>query len=326
MNNDKPGWPSDQEGQGPDKQGNSGGMLDDFAEESYADAEEPGIPLEELQIPKSAPPAVQKLKPKMPSLMELTKTKIDMDAIRNVSAKVSKKVESLLHKTVEDRAVRSAPGELKPLKLITNYKNSPPCGQKWGEAAGEERIRSCGRCQLRVYNFRDMDQGEAEDLVSRMEGGAKPKLFKRGDGKFLSTACPVGRRIKLYKVVPFAVSLVLFSLMGALLWLTPSARVIPTSISLTSFAPALHPDSARGDALSPQPGANDVAARKKERAEIAVSSRNEKVVSILEHDDKQISDALASQALPVPGGGVTAHRDKQIQDVEDSMRPEKLAK
>jgi hypothetical protein len=59
---------------------------------------------------------------------------------------------------------------------------------------GDERVRLCRLCDLRVYNISQMTRNEAESLIANSEGRICARLFRRVDGTIITRDCPVGLR------------------------------------------------------------------------------------------------------------------------------------
>ena len=71
--------------------------------------------------------------------------------------------------------------------------NAAGCPARWGEMAGDDRSRVCGRCRQRLY---DVD-GLSTDAIDALIAGFEPapaRLFRRADGSLMSSDCPLGRR------------------------------------------------------------------------------------------------------------------------------------
>jgi hypothetical protein len=52
-------------------------------------------------------------------------------------------------------------------------------------------VRYCGNCKRQVYNFSGIERPEAEALIFKHENQVAKTLFKRADGKFMTTDCPL---------------------------------------------------------------------------------------------------------------------------------------
>jgi hypothetical protein len=62
---------------------------------------------------------------------------------------------------------------------------------------GDQRVRFCGQCELKVYNLSAMTRTQAEDLIAGTEGRLCVRFYRRRDGSILTEDCPVGlRRLK----------------------------------------------------------------------------------------------------------------------------------
>ncbi len=144
-------------------------------------------------------------------------TILDVDAVRNVADKFiggkDKDVREL---------VRSAPGELGPMREQVRYEMAAPCGQRWRNLPEETRLSFCEQCHLQVYDFDGMTHLEAEQLVLQREERTGVAFFKRKDGKFLTNNCPVGiKAARTRKIILIGVSA------GAILLLVLSAVIRP---------------------------------------------------------------------------------------------------
>ncbi|MDX1934701.1 MAG: hypothetical protein SFU56_19060 [Capsulimonadales bacterium] len=57
---------------------------------------------------------------------------------------------------------------------------------------GTERVRSCDRCQHRVYNLSEMTSADAADLLRKAEGRICVRFYQRSDGTIMTRDCPAG--------------------------------------------------------------------------------------------------------------------------------------
>jgi hypothetical protein len=65
------------------------------------------------------------------------------------------------------------------------------CPWSWSETKGQARFRSCAKCQMCVYNLDGIDMPEAQALIYKRENRRKFTLYRRADGKFMTSDCPV---------------------------------------------------------------------------------------------------------------------------------------
>jgi hypothetical protein len=85
--------------------------------------------------------------------------------------------------------------------ILENIRVASPCQESWDAMAGTEQVRSCERCQHKVYNISEMNAAEAADLVRKAEGRLCVRFYRRADGTILTSDCPVGvaNKNKKYK-------------------------------------------------------------------------------------------------------------------------------
>jgi hypothetical protein len=113
----------------------------------------------------------------------IAKTRLDAEACMNVvSQMVSAKEQAAIQQPSQPR---------KPEKRVERYRKATPCESQWDEMSGTEKFRLCQQCSLFLYDFKDMDQAQAEELVVQRESKAPVEFFRRKDGKFLIKDCPV---------------------------------------------------------------------------------------------------------------------------------------
>ena len=78
--------------------------------------------------------------------------------------------------------------------LLARVRVASPCPADWEGMEGDERVRFCRLCDLKVYNLSEMTRAEAEALVARTEGRLCARLYRRADGTVLTKDCPRGLR------------------------------------------------------------------------------------------------------------------------------------
>lgn len=61
---------------------------------------------------------------------------------------------------------------------------------------GTDRVRACSLCQLNVYNLSGMSSQEARHFVSRAEGRACLRYFRRADGTVITADCPEAAEVQ----------------------------------------------------------------------------------------------------------------------------------
>ncbi len=102
---------------------------------------------------------------------------------------------------------------------VDSNKVASPCAWSWtGPSGNKGRVRACERCQTQVYDFSGMEMSEAEALIFKQESKKKFALYKRADGKFMTTDCPVQVQRKR--------NLVLLCVVGALVMISAVALMV----------------------------------------------------------------------------------------------------
>ena len=104
---------------------------------------------------------------------------------------------------------------------LHTLKVASPCHADWDEMQGDAQVRFCRTCRKNVYNLSEMTQGDAQALVSRLEGRLCVRFYTRADGTLLTQDCPVGLRAvrrKLVKKLSYAAALLLSCMSGLMRW------------------------------------------------------------------------------------------------------------
>ena len=79
-------------------------------------------------------------------------------------------------------------------ELLTHVRVAAPCAVSWETMAGGDRVRSCERCQHKVYNLSEMSAVDAAALLKNSEGKLCVRFYRRSDGTVMTRDCPVGAR------------------------------------------------------------------------------------------------------------------------------------
>jgi Carboxypeptidase regulatory-like domain len=83
---------------------------------------------------------------------------------------------------------------MKSSNHLDDLRIASPCPVGWAQMTGDDRVRFCEQCSLRVYNISAMTRIEAETLIANTEGRICARLFRRSDGTIITKDCPVGLR------------------------------------------------------------------------------------------------------------------------------------
>lgn len=72
-----------------------------------------------------------------------------------------------------------------------------PCPMKWADMAGDDRVRFCGRCELKVYDLSQLSADEACALVQRFEGRRLcVRMYRRRDGRVTTRDCTLAEKLR----------------------------------------------------------------------------------------------------------------------------------
>jgi hypothetical protein len=117
----------------------------------------------------------------------IAKTMLDHDILFAELNRSQSKIEAKARAVAEERALEP----FKPFIPIECSKKALPCDWTWDETYSSERYRYCGQCQRPVYNFAGLEIAEAEVIILKAENRSKYTLYKRTDGKIMTSDCPV---------------------------------------------------------------------------------------------------------------------------------------
>jgi hypothetical protein len=80
------------------------------------------------------------------------------------------------------------------LPVLDHIRVAAPCSESWDAMTGDDRARTCARCQHQVFDLSQMTRDEAEALIHSRTGRLCVRYFRRADGTILTADCPVGVR------------------------------------------------------------------------------------------------------------------------------------
>jgi hypothetical protein len=133
---------------------------------------------------------------------------------------VSKSAEKMILKAAEEQKEKLKE-PLVPFFPVQADRISSPCPWKWEGDEVKERIKYCDMCKHQVYNFAGIERPEAEALVFKHENQVAKTLFKRADGKFMSSDCPVAVKQTRGMVLAVVMGLLLLVIVFASMLLAP---------------------------------------------------------------------------------------------------------
>lgn len=140
------------------------------------------------------------------------KTQIDFDVCRETIIKFASVAEAKLKEKI---AAKQAEPPL-PVQPIEKYSMASPCPSKWEELSGCDHFRFSGQCKHYIYDFTSMRIEDVEQLVYTREGKKNIQFFRRKDGRFLTTDCPRGKRMRQKQMLLTVVAVAVFGGMAVL--------------------------------------------------------------------------------------------------------------
>lgn len=157
----------------------------------------------------------------------------------------------------------------KHTSLLRNVRVAAPCHESWDAMAGSDQVRSCERCQHKVYNLSELTEAEAEALLQSAEGRLCMRFYRRADGTIMTKDCPVGSTARRARRITQATAGVAAAVGTAAALLRPQPQA-----HVTMGAPMPLPVIQSTPEPLPQPVMGAVAApRNAELGEIALPER-----------------------------------------------------
>lgn len=125
----------------------------------------------------------------------IPKTMLDMDFLKESLSASVVRAEERLAESIAQKAAEP------PKQLLTadDYKiASPNCPFVWSENPDnpKERVKYCTNCSAQIYNLTGFDMGESQSLIFKRENRNNAPLYKREDGKFMTSDCPIALKKK----------------------------------------------------------------------------------------------------------------------------------
>lgn len=145
----------------------------------------------------------------------VAKTMLDREVLLAAVAKSAQRRAVLIKELVESRAAEPV------IEPIYGDKQATPCVWKWDETDTKGRVRHCGSCKKVIYNFDGMKLEEAQSLVFKHENLEKFQLYKRDDGKFMTSDCSIASKRRRHMVLVVAASILSITFAVALFMALP---------------------------------------------------------------------------------------------------------
>jgi len=199
------------------------------------------------QDPRSQGGGFQRIVKVMNPVIE--RTKLDFEACRDVVGKLLSDQEIRVQKETQDKLKALAAQVDKPPHPIEKYRKALPCQANWDDMSGTDQYRICGACKLFVYDFSSMELPAAMQIVFQRESKENPKFFKRKDGRFLTSDCPIGAKRGKQMALTIVGVLLVVGLLIVLVMSAPPPQPAVTSVQQPP-APARSPQSEVGSRAS----------------------------------------------------------------------------
>ena len=125
---------------------------------------------------------------------------------------------------------------------LNTIKVASPCHADWDQMQGDDQVRFCGGYRKSVYNLSEMTEGDAQALVSRLEGRLCVRFYTRTDGTLLTQDCPVGLgavRRKFVRKLSCAAAVLLSCAAGLVRW--PGAALASPAVKKHVTVPRTYP-------------------------------------------------------------------------------------
>lgn len=134
---------------------------------------------------------------------------------------------------------------------FSNMTVASPCAMRWEAMAGDDRVRSCSRCQQQVFFLSGMQRDEAERLIREKAGRLCVRYFQTTDGGIMTKDCPEGLQHKRQRTAALAAGLILSLLFGLFAWTWWHSDHAP--VDLQSRLRAVEPFRTIWEWLNPAP-------------------------------------------------------------------------
>lgn len=171
----------------------------------------------------------------------VAKTMLDQSVLMDVSSRFQAKRDA---KAAELAALKALE-PVKPFEPIVADKVVSRCPWAWENAEPTERFRVCTKCQAQVYNFEGLEIEEAEAIIFKRENRKHAALYKRADGKFMTSDCPTAIKARRDRTMMIMVGSALVVAAVVLIMLLPPppkhVDAPPPPDVTEEEAPKMHP-------------------------------------------------------------------------------------
>jgi hypothetical protein len=113
-------------------------------------------------------------------------------------ATLCRKPITLYHASESQKGVRMA-FPLPTLDILQKMSIATPCTVPWDDMQGDDRTRFCDQCRKRVFDLSSLTTAEATELMADQNNLPCVRLFRRPDGRVMTTDCPVALRARIWR-------------------------------------------------------------------------------------------------------------------------------
>src|SRR5688572_964404 len=88
---------------------------------------------------------------------------------------------------------------LPTIDVLETLTIATPCDVPWNSMHGDHRSRYCGQCRKQVFDLANMTDAEARSLFTHSAERPCVRVYRRPDGRVLTSDCPVGFRTRIWR-------------------------------------------------------------------------------------------------------------------------------
>jgi hypothetical protein len=144
---------------------------------------------------------------------------------------------------------------LPTLDLLDSITIPTPCHVPWNEMQGDDRSRLCSQCQTKVFDLSMMTTAAAKSLLTSPGNRPCIRVFRREDGRIMTSDCPVGIRAGIWRHLKRSSAWVasLFAMLFIPACKTAFMGLEPQDYQGVVFPQGLDPDKASNGVGTSQP-------------------------------------------------------------------------
>jgi hypothetical protein len=86
-----------------------------------------------------------------------------------------------------------------PLNVLDTIAIATPCTVPWDGMEGDDRTRFCTKCSKHVHDISELTASQAIQLLNATEQLPCVRLFRRPDGRVVTSDCPMSLRERTWK-------------------------------------------------------------------------------------------------------------------------------